>query len=407
MKAVILTQYFPPEIGAAQNRLLALARAFKERNHDVTVLTSLPNYPTGNIFDKYRHCYKTHEEMDGIKVIRCWLYVHKSRGTIPTVLSYLTFALTAWDVGRREIKGADLILWEYPPLFLGYTAMKLAKLWNAKMVTNIADLWTKSIREHKIITSNVVLKRFERYESKIFDKSFLITGQTDGILADILSKTPSSSPILWANGADINHFYPRPKKAELSQFYNPKNKFIIGYAGLHGRNHNLNLILEAANLLREEKDILFLLIGDGYKKRELQAQSKALKLPNLHFHDPVPYESLPEILALFDIGLVIHKPLPGLKIARSAKLFDLMAVGIPVLHCAESEGAEIIRQADAGKVVVENDPREVSKTILEMKASQQRERWGQSGREYTRMNFDRQKISVDIIKKIEESLLSS
>jgi len=404
MKAVILTQYFHPEIGAAQNRLLALARAFRERNHDVTVLTSLPNYPTGKIFDKYRHCYKACEEMDGIKVIRSWLYVHESRGTIPTVLSYLTFALSAWDVGRREIKQADLILWEYPPLFLGYTAMKLARLWNAKMVTNIADLWTKLIKDHKILSSKTVIKCFEKYESKIFDKSLMITGQTEGILEDIKAKAPSSSPVLWANGADIKHFNPRPKSDEHIRRYNPENKFVVGYAGLHGRNHNLNLILEAANLLRNEKDIMFLFIGDGYKKRELQIQAKALNLPNLNFHNPVPYESLPEILALFDIGIVIHRPLPGLKIARSAKLFELMAMGIPVLHCAESEGAEIIRQADAGNVVPEDDPRKVVEAILEMKTSPQAEKWGQSGREYARMNFDRQKISIEVVKKIKEAL---
>ncbi len=404
MKAVILTQYFQPEIGAAQNRLLALANAFRERNHDVTVLTSLPNYPTGKLFDNYKQCYKAHEEMDGIKIIRSWLYVHKSRGTIPTVLSYLTFALTARDVGRREIKSADLILWEYPPLFLGHTAMKLARLWNAKMVTNIADLWTKMIGEHKLLSSQAVLKRFEKYESKIFDKSLMITGQTQGILDDIKAKAPSSSPILWPNGADIKHFDPRPKSTEIMRRYNPENRFIVGYAGLHGRNHNLNLILETANLLRNEKDILFLFIGDGYKKRELQAQAKALNLPNLHFHNPVPYQSLPEILALFDIGLVIHRPLPGLKIARSAKLFELMAMGIPVLHCAQSEGAEIIRQAKAGNVVAEDNPRKVAEAIMEMKTSPLMEKWGQSGHEYVRMNFDRQKISIEVVKKIEEAL---
>jgi glycosyltransferase involved in cell wall biosynthesis len=404
MKAVILTQYFPPEIGAAQNRLLALAKAFKERNHDITVLTALPNYPTGIIFDKYRHCYKTHEVIDGIEIIRSWLYVHRSRGTVPTVLSYLTFALTAWNVGRREIKQADLILWEYPPLFLGYTAMKLARLWNAKMVTNIADLWTKLIKEHKILSSKTVFKYFNNYESRILDNSLMITGQTDGILEDIKAKAPSSSPMLWANGADIRHFSPRPKKPEFLRLYNSENKFVIGYAGLHGRNHNLNLILDAANLLRDEKDILFLLIGDGYKKPELQSQAKALNLTNLHFHDPVSYESLPDVMALFDIGIVIHRPLPGLKIARSAKLFELMAMGKPILHCGESEGAEILRSADAGMVVAEDDPHKVAETIQAMKTSPQAGKWGQGGQENVQINFDRQKISNEVVVKIEQTL---
>jgi glycosyltransferase involved in cell wall biosynthesis len=343
MKAVILTQYFHPEIGAAQNRLLALAKAFRERNHDVTVLTSLPNYPTGKIFDKYRHCYKTHEEMDGIEIIRSWLYVHESRGTIPTVLSYLTFALSAWDVGRREIKQADLILWEYPPLFLGYTAMKLARLWNARMVTNIADLWTKLMLETRIVRSKSLIKYFGRYESKIIGQSLLTTGQTEGIIDDIKAKSPSSSPALWPNGADIARFYPREKNAELLNRLEIQSKFIVGYAGLHGRIHNLDLILDSANVLRDEKDILFVFIGDGYMKDHLISYAHKLDLPNIQFHEPIPYSDLPATLALFDLGIVIHKNLPGLQIARSAKLFELMALGIPVLHCAESEGADILR----------------------------------------------------------------
>jgi len=404
MKVVILTQYFYPEVGAAQNRLMALARAFKSRDHDITVLTSLPNYPTGEIFREYSHCYKAREEIDGIPILRSWLYVHKSRATIPTVLSYLTFAATCLDIGRREIKKADLVLWEFPPIFLGYTAMKLAHIWKAKIVTNIADVWTRMIGEHKIFVPKAILRQFEKYESKLYRKSLMITGQTEGILREIKKNAPWSEPILWPNGADPDHFCPRKPSQELTERYNPENRFVIGYAGLHGRNHNLRLILDTADVLRDENSLLFLFFGDGFEKESLKAYAKKLKLTNVQFHDPVPYPDLPEILSLFDTGIVIHRNLPGLKSARSAKLFELMAMGIPILHCAESEGAEIIRRAGAGEIVADDDPRKVAETILRMKDSGYLSKSGKNGRSFVKDNFDRKRISAEIVRKIEEAV---
>lgn len=402
MDVVILTQYFPPEMGAAQNRINALAHAFKDRGHKLTVLTALPNYPTGKIFEDYKHVYKTKEKVGDIDVIRSWLYVHKSRSAAASLLSYLSFALTAYDVGRREIKSADLILWEYPPLFLGYTALKLAKLWKAKIITNIADMWTQAIREQKIIKSQFVLEKFEKFEKKIMEKSAAITCQTEGLRKNIKSAMPSIDPILWPNGADPERFSPRIASPEIRKLYGIENQFVIGYSGLHGRNHNLLLILDAAKLLQGDKEILFLFCGDGYEKEMLIKYARDNKIENVRFHDPIDQSQLPDLLSIFNIGIVIHKNLPGLRVVRSAKLFELMSMEIPILHCSESEGAAIVRNADAGVIVPEDDPRKIADAILTMGNSDKLKLWGANGRKYVQENFDRRKISAEIVEKIEQ-----
>lgn len=389
-------------MGAAQNRIYALAQAFKSRKHKVTVLTALPNYPTGNIFEDYKNLYKAKEKVGDIEVIRSWLYVHKSRSAATSLISFLSFALTAYNVGRREIKCADLLLWEYPPLFLGYTALKLAKFWNAKIITNIADMWTQALGEQKIIKSRFILEKFEAFEKKIMAQSAAVTCQTVGLRENIKSVMPSLDPILWPNGADPERFGPRIPSPEIKRRYGIDNQFVVGYSGLHGRNHNLRLILDAANLLQKHRDIIFLFCGDGYEKEMLKKYARDYKIENVHFHNPVSQAQLPDILSLFNIGIVIHKNLPGLRIVRSAKLFELMSMEIPILHCSESEGAEIVRKANAGIVVSEDDPQKVADAILAMRDSDKLMPWGTNGRKYVQENFDRRKISAEVVEKIEQ-----
>ena len=406
MKAVILTQFFPPEMGAAQNRLNALAQAFVRRGHDLTIVTALPNYPTGRIYSQYQNHYKTCEDFEGMKIIRTWLYVHPSRRLLPTALSYLTFAFTALNVGAREIKSADLLLWEYPPIFLGHTAQKLANKWGARLITNFADLWTDAMEENGTLSFKPLLQYLRKQENELIRKSSLITGQTDGILRNLEKRSSTAKPVLWPNGADIELFQPQITVDKVTQKYNPTHKFVVGYAGLHGRIHDLQNILESAKLLQAEEDIKFVLIGDGFEKANLIKYAQDNNLENVSFYDPVKHSKLPEVLASFNIGLVTHKNLPSLKAVRSAKMFEMMAMELPILYCGDSEGSEIVRQASAGIVITDNNPRTIANSIIEMKKSSELKKWGVNGRNHVRQNFDRKKISDNLVKTIEEHLSS-
>ncbi|MBD3380948.1 MAG: glycosyltransferase [candidate division Zixibacteria bacterium] len=401
MRVILLTQYFPPETGAAQNRLFALAKAFRKRGHQITVLTSLPNYPTGRIFEDYRYHYKYHEKIEGIEILRSWLYVHPSRGTIPTALSYLTFASTSLDIAIRHIDSADVIVWEYPPLFLGYTAMKLARRYNARLVTNFADLWTDLISEHRILSSQFIIRRFKSYERKIIERSDLVTAQTEGLIDKIRNFSPDSNPRLWPNGADTKMFYPREKDEDFMSLVNPDGKFIVGYAGLHGRNHNLSRLLEAANLLKDDFDIEFVFCGDGFEKPKLIKLASDLELENVVFYDPVRYADVPRLMSCFDLGVVIHRNLPGLSCVRSAKLFELMAMGIPILHIGKSEGAEIVRKAEAGVVVEHEFPAKIADAVHNLKSRSELKKYSSKGRKNVIEIFDREKISLDIVSLTE------
>ena len=339
-----------------------------------------------------------------MKIIRSWLYVHPSRNLFPTVMSYLTFALTAHNVGEREIQSADLLLWEYPPIFLGRTALKLARKWNARLITNFADLWTDSMEENNTLSFKPLLNYLRGRETALMQKSTLISGQTEGIIQNLKKRYSDANLILWPNGADIELFKPATPSGETIRQYNPDRKFVIGYAGLHGRIHNLHNILESAKLLKSENDIQFVFVGDGFMKADMIKFVNDNNLDNVSFHDPMAHTELPRVLSAFDIGLVSHKNLPSLKAVRSAKMFEMMAMELPILYCGDSEGGEIVLKAEAGVVVHDNNPQTIADKIIALKNSSELNKWGANGRNHVVQNFDRIKISDNMIKTIEENL---
>ena len=144
MRILFLTQYFPPETGACQNRLGSLAQCLSEAGHQITVLTAMPNYPTGTIFPSYRGRLSVRENLLGAEVVHTWLYASKSRGFAPRLLSYFSFVATSIVAGAAMIGPQDIVLTESPPLFLGIAGLLISRLKGARFVFNISDLWPES-----------------------------------------------------------------------------------------------------------------------------------------------------------------------------------------------------------------------------------------------------------------------
>jgi len=189
MKLLILTQYYPPEIGAPQNRLHELAVRLKVKGIHVEVLTALPNYPVSEIMGGYENGKNRYEEIDEIPVHRSWIHVSKSKGIVSRLLNYFSFVWSSYWKGRK-MKHFDYLLVESPPLFLGYSAMALSKKLNAKLIFNVSDLWPESAEKLGIVTNKRLLNLAYNLEAKCYTKAHLITGQTQGIVDDIRSRLP-------------------------------------------------------------------------------------------------------------------------------------------------------------------------------------------------------------------------
>src|SRR6267378_5235051 len=158
MRILILTQYYPPEIGAAQNRLSDLAKRLGNKGHDVTVLTALPSYPKGEIYTGYRGRLKMSEDLEGIRVVRTWVYATKNKNFLLRIFNYLSFALLSILVGSVTAGNVDVVIVESPPLFLGFSGYFLSKLKHAKLVLNVSDLWPESAVTLKVLRNRRLIQ---------------------------------------------------------------------------------------------------------------------------------------------------------------------------------------------------------------------------------------------------------
>ena len=273
MRILLLTQFYPPEVGAAQNRLSDLTRRLVALGHKVEVLTAMPNYPHGKVFPDYHRRWVTEEVIDQVRVIRTWIFVRGQRGFLLRLLSYFSFVLTSLFLGAPKISKANVVVLESPPLFLGISAMILRFLKQSRLVVNVSDLWPESAVAMGMVKNKLAISLSKGFEEFLYRQADLITGQTQGIVDSIGSRCPGKRVVLLTNGVDQELFSVAQdpvKSAHAKEKWGFEGYFVIGYTGLHGHAQDLEMVLEAASLLRDHRDFLFAFFGDGPEKENLQ-----------------------------------------------------------------------------------------------------------------------------------------
>jgi glycosyltransferase involved in cell wall biosynthesis len=373
MRFLILTQYYPPEVGAAQVRLAAVAGELRRSGHDVEVVTALPNYPSGAIRPEDRGRLRRQEVIDGIPVSRLWLYPATGAGA-RRLLSYLSFAATGL-VGGLMARRPDMVLVESPPLFLGVSGWLVARRFGAPLILNVSDLWPDSVRDMGLMRGGPWLRLAESLERWLYRRSTAVTAVTDGIRQRLIhgKDVPPSKVLFLPNGADPSLFRP---SAPLPDRARPT--FV--YAGNHGLAQGLDVVLRAATIVPE---VDFILVGDGSDKARLQAEAERLRLDNVRFEEPIAPERVSDLYAGAAAGIVSLRRSPLMEGARPAKTLAVMACGRPVIYAGAGEGADLVRLADAGIVVPPGDAAALASAVRSVVASPSRAReMGAHGRDY-------------------------
>ena len=403
MKLLILTQYYPPEIGAPQNRLHELAIRLKKKGVQVEVLTALPNYPKMEVFEGYRNRQKREETIEGITVHRSWIYVSPSKSIIARLLNYFSFVWSSYWRGRR-LQSFDYLMVESPPLFLGYSAMALSKKLNAKLIFNVSDLWPESAEKLGLVTNKGLLKMAYKLEKKCYKAATLITGQTQGIVNDIKQRFPEKKVSWLPNGVDIS-FYD-PDKIPDSDFRKvngfKEEDVIFFYGGILGHAQGLEIIIEAAKGL-ENTNAQFVIQGAGPEKEHLFALHKKYALKNIHFFDPVKKTEMPGILKSVDIAIIPLKKLDLFKGAIPSKIFEALAMKKPLLLGVDGEARKhFIENAKAGLFYTPEDAYNLKKQILHfLENPNETKNMGERARNYVADVFDRNKIAEGLYDELQ------
>lgn len=404
MKLLILTQYFPPEVGAPQNRLFELAVRLQKLGVDITVLTAMPNYPQMQIYEGYKEKKYVYEEIEGLKIHRSSIYVSKSKSIINRLRNYFSFVISSARVGNKKLGDFDFLLCESPPLFLGYSAMRLAKQKNAKLIFNVSDLWPESAEKLGVVNNKFLLKLAYNLEEKLYKRSCLVTGQTQGICHNINERFPSVKTYWLPNGVDLSYY--DPSKIEPGN-WREKNNFtkedvILLYAGIIGIAQGLEVILNAAKNFIDKPNIKFVFIGSGPEKDKLLQLKAELNLSNVFFLEAISKKEMPFVLRSVNAAIIPLRKLDLFLGAIPSKLFENLAMEIPVLLGVNGEARHLfIDKGNAGLYFEPENSEALTAAILKLIDDKEMAmQLGRNGRHFVNEYFNRENIAQNFFDKL-------
>lgn len=346
MKIGLLTQYYKPEMGAPQNRLYEMMRGLADLGNDVTIVTAMPNYPTGKIFESYKGKFSCKENLDGIEIKRYWLYASNVRKTIPRIWNMVSFTLTSLcSLPYLRKKKLDYLIVESPPLTLAWTGRWLAKFAGTKYIANISDLWPLSAKELGAVSEGRLYRALEKLESYIYRKADIVMGQSDEIISHI-AQHGGKTTYLFRNGVDPTRFDLTKKR--ISQDNQPIR---IVYAGLLGFAQGIADICKSVNF--KDLNAEFHIYGAGGEKDDIVEFLKTNPDCGITYHGVVSRDELPSVLLSSDMTLIpLVKNIFG---AVPSKIYESMAAGLPIMFMGEGEGAKIVKENNLGLVANAKD----------------------------------------------------
>lgn len=403
LRVTFLTHYFPPEVGPAQTRLHELAKRLIAAGETVTVVTGFPNYPAGEIFPGYRGKRFMEDSVDGIRVLRTWVFATRSRGFTGRLLNYFSFPIFSLLAVRR-LGVTDIIYVQSPPLFTGLAALWFSRLKRAPFIFNVSDIWPQSAVELGVLRNRFAIRLAEMLERHIYRRAKRITVPTPGILERLAARgVPRDKIYLLTNGVDTAAYNVTSPDRELARRLGLDGHKVFMYAGLHGLAQGLDVILEAAKLTRNP-DVLYVLVGDGADKPALVAKAQAEGISNVRFLPIQPTATLPALLNLVYATVIPLRRLDLFKAALPSKLFDSMAAGRPIVAPLWGEAAAMVEAAACGLVVEPEDARAVQEAVEKLAADPVlAQRLGEQGRRYVVEHFNRDDIAKRLVKLLEET----
>lgn len=341
MKILIISQYFYPE----NFRINDLALELKNRGHKITVLTGLPNYPKGEYFDGYDDKKNCDEIWNDIPIYRCKLRPRKT-GSVNLIKNYLSFVIEA-NKKLKELENQDfdlIYVFEVSPITVALPAIKFKKKKKIPIVINIQDLWPENIIAVTGITNFIVIGLVNKMVNYIYKHCDLILTASPSFVDKIRDRIKNKDKVAyWPQYSIVN------RTNEDVSLYN-KDFFNIVFTGNIGEAQGIDLAIEAANILKNEK-ICWHFVGDGRNRKKLEKMVKEYNIDEkVIFHGFHPEKEIPKYLKDADAALLILKPNPIFEMTIPAKLQTYLACGVPILGCVSGEGKRIIEESNAGIV---------------------------------------------------------
>ncbi|HMI07827.1 MAG TPA: glycosyltransferase family 4 protein [Flavobacterium sp.] len=389
---LIISNYYPPEKGAAANRIEQLALKLNRHNYNVSVVCPLANYPKGEVFAAYKGKFSVKENLDNITVSRLWIYPSISKNIFKRILSILSFAVGLFFYLLLK-KTPKKVIVQSPPLLLSFISVFVLSLKGRKIILNVSDLWPLAAIELNALKVGSFSHKVSLFLEKfIYRKATLILGQSNEIITHIRQIFPEKPCYLYRNFPDhqIENF-------KIQSDGNPKIKMF--YAGLLGVAQGVLEVCEKMDVT--DLNIEFHIFGDGAEKVQIEHYIKTHREKNIVYHGMLERNELLKRLASFDVALVplqtrIYGSVPS-------KIFEYSALGIPILYFGGGEGENIVNENNLGWVANVEDFGHLNHVLMEISTLGKSEiqRLRKTVFEQSKNHFN---LEVQIRKLIDESV---
>jgi len=388
MHILLIHQAFMTGDEAGGTRHYELARHLIQSGHRFTAIASRISYLTGR--RRSGEGWLTRQQEDGITIYRSYTYPALHRSFVHRAVSFLSFMVSSMLAGIR-VKGVDVVWGTSPPIFQGISAWLLARLKRVPFVFEVRDLWPAFAVDMGVLRNPALIWAAEWLERFLYHHADHLVVNSPAYVDHLQSKgVPVERVTLVPNSVETSMFDPAADGAAVRREVGLDGRFVVLYAGAHGPANDLGIVLQAADRLRERRDIAFVLVGDGKEKQNLMRQAEEMALPNVHFIPAQPKSRMPELLAAADAGLAILKDIPMFTTTYPNKVFDYMAAGRPTVLAIDGVIREVIEAAEGGVFVPPGDPDALAKAVGDLADDRKRcRRLGQSARAYVEAHFER------------------
>jgi len=393
VKLLIVTQYFWPENFQINDLVLGL----KDRGHEVKILTGIPNYPGGRLFAGYNFFGPLSETYENIPIFRVPVLPRGNGSGIRLVLNFVSFLFFACLFGPlRRLGSVDLIfIYEPSPITVCLPALLLKKLKSAPVMFWMQDLWPESLSATGAISSEKVLKIVDILVRFIYRGCDRILIQSRAFIESIKRQGGDLNRVLYFPNSAEKLYKPVKLKAYASERSMMPDGFSVTFAGNIGAAQDFGTILNAAELLKDQTEINWVIIGDGRKFRWVKKQihNKGLG-QTVHLLGRYPAETMPRFFALSDALLVTLKKEPIFALTIPSKVQSYLACAKPIIAALDGEGASVIKESGAGMTCQAENPRELSQSVLKLynMSEADRKEMGKKGRRYFEKHFEREML---------------
>lgn len=390
MHILLVTTYFPPDTGSAAHLFYELGRGLVKHGHNVTVVTSFPSYHAQGDLSRYQRRLWLNETLgEGINVAR--VAVPQLFRDTPVGRGLWQFSCAAsFALRGLSISRPDVLLLYLPPLPLGLTAWGLRLFWRVPFVLNVQDLFPQSAIDLGVLNNRFLIWFFERLERFLYRRANHITVHSSGNREHVVSRGAEPRRItVMHNWVDTDFIQLGERHNSVSRKYGLDDKFVVSFAGVIGYSQDLDIILEAANLLRDHPEIHFLIVGDGTEKARLEGKAQRMELPNVQFLPMQPRHRYLAVLHASDVSLATLRTEVTTPVVPS-KILSIMAAGRPVVASMRLEGdaPRLIEEAQCGYALPPGNPQALAETVWTLyRDAALRERLGQNGRRYAEQHL--------------------